>query len=219
VAVAGVTRRGAGFLAAPLIAPTALGECAGLKLARGSAFRAISPFEPLRSGPASGLADGLDSIGGDESECVEGAFTNDSESRVLSSDFFSEGAASSSLLARGELSEFMKGRLVTAEDGAVGLARVAASALRDCADGFSERDSSVSGAGGFTAGVLAVFVACGAGVPEVVSPGRLGSAGDVASTARIDFWGSGKCFPSEPRPMVSPRVRLMTANKSTSAAT
>jgi hypothetical protein len=68
-----------------------LGEYAGWGLARGGAFRAISPLEPFRSGLASGLADGLDSIGGDEFEPAEGTFVNDSESRVLSSDFFSEG--------------------------------------------------------------------------------------------------------------------------------
>ena len=98
-AVEGVTLRGAGFLDAPLIGPTALGECAGLGLVGGGVFRAISPVEPLRSGLASGLADGLDSIAGDEFETVESTFANDSESRVLSLDFSSEGVASSSLLA------------------------------------------------------------------------------------------------------------------------
>jgi hypothetical protein len=68
-----------------------LGEYAGSGIALGGAFRAISPVEPLRSGLVSGLADGLDSIVGDEFESVEGTFANDSESRVLSSDFFSEG--------------------------------------------------------------------------------------------------------------------------------
>ena len=132
--VAGVTLRGAGFLSAPLIGPTALGECAGLGLTGGGAIRAISPVEPLRSGRASGLADGLDSIVGDEFESVEGTFAKDSESRVLSLDFSSEGVASSSLLAPEELSELMMDRLVSAEDGPVGLTRVAASAGRALRD-------------------------------------------------------------------------------------
>ncbi len=56
----------------------------------------------------------------------------------------------------------MRGPLVTAEDGPVGLRRAAESADRasiDWASGLSERDSSFSGAGGFTAGVLKVFAA------------------------------------------------------------
>src|SRR6266850_1513057 len=69
---------------------------------------AISPVEPLRSGLASGLADGLDSIVGDEFESAEGTFAKDSESRVLSLDFYSEGVASWSLLAPEELSESMR---------------------------------------------------------------------------------------------------------------
>jgi hypothetical protein len=97
--VAGVTLRGAGRLGAPANEPTTLGECAGLGLAAGGAFRAISPVEPLRSGLTSGIADGLDSIVGDEFESVEGTFTKDSESRVLSLDFSSEGGVPSSLLA------------------------------------------------------------------------------------------------------------------------
>jgi hypothetical protein len=133
-AVAGVTLRGAGLLGAPRIELTALDECAGLGLARGGAFRATSPVEPLRSGLASGLADGLDSIVGDEFESVEGTFAKDSESRAPFSEFFSEGLASSSLLAPEELWESTRDRLVAAEDGPVGLTRVAASAgcaLRD----------------------------------------------------------------------------------------
>jgi hypothetical protein len=97
--VAGVALRGAGFPGAPLIGTTALGEGAGLGLARSGAFRAISPIKPLRSGLASGLADGLDPIEGDEFESVEGPFAKDSESRVLSLGFFPEGVASPSLLA------------------------------------------------------------------------------------------------------------------------
>ena len=52
--VAGVTLRGARFLGAPLIGPTALDGCAGWEFAGGGAFRAISPVESLRSGLASG---------------------------------------------------------------------------------------------------------------------------------------------------------------------
>jgi hypothetical protein len=54
-AVVGVTLREAGFLGAPFIVLLALGECAGLGLARGGAFRATRPVEPLRSGLASGV--------------------------------------------------------------------------------------------------------------------------------------------------------------------
>ncbi len=84
---------------------------------------------------------------------------------------------------------------------------------------LSERDSSVFGAGAFTAGVLKVFAAGGVEVREVVSPGRLGSAGDVASTASIDFWTSRRRFPSGARPTVSPTIKLITADKITNAAT
>jgi len=91
--VAEVTLRGAGFFSAPLIGPPALVECAGLGLAGGGAFRAISPAEPLRPGLASGLTVGLDSIVRDEFESVEGSFAKVSESRVLSLDFSSEGVA------------------------------------------------------------------------------------------------------------------------------
>ena len=119
--VAGVTMRGAGLLDAPLIGPIVLGEGAGSGLVGG----AISPVEPLRLGPASGIADGLDSIVGDEFESVWGTFAKDSVSRVLSLDFSSEGGASSSLLATEESSESIRDRLVTAEDGPDGLTRVA----------------------------------------------------------------------------------------------
>lgn len=132
--VAGVNLRGTGFLGAPLIGPTALGECAGLGLAGGGALRAISPAEPLHPGLASGLTDGLDSTVGDEFESAEGTFAKDSESRVLSLGFSSKGETSSSLLAPEELSESMRDRLVTVEDGPVGLTWVAESSggpLRD----------------------------------------------------------------------------------------
>jgi len=67
------------FIGAALIEPTALGEYAGSGLASGGVFRAVSPFEPLRSGLLTGLADGLDSIVGDEFKSVEGTFAKDSE--------------------------------------------------------------------------------------------------------------------------------------------
>lgn len=132
--VAGVTLRGAGFLGAPLIEPTALGECEGLGFAGGGSFRAITPAEPLRPGLASGLTDGLDSTVGDEFESAGGTFAKDSESWVLSLDFSSEGVESSSLLAPEELSESMRDRLVTAEDGPVGLTRISESAGRGLRD-------------------------------------------------------------------------------------
>jgi hypothetical protein len=132
--IEGVTLRGAGCLGAALIGPTALGEFAGLGLAGGGVFRANSPVETLRSGLPSGLADGLDSIVGDELEAVEGTFAKDLESQVLSLDFSAEGGASSSLLAPEESTESMWDRLVTAEDGPVGLARVAESTGRPSRD-------------------------------------------------------------------------------------
>jgi hypothetical protein len=70
VPVTGATQFGAGFRGGPLIEPTGWGEGAGLGLAGGGAFRAISPAEPLRPGMASGLAVGFDSIAGGELESV-----------------------------------------------------------------------------------------------------------------------------------------------------
>jgi hypothetical protein len=209
------------FIGAALIGPTALAEYAGSELASGEVFRAVSPFEPLLSGLLMGLADGLDSIVGDEFKSLEGTFAKDSEYRVFSLEFSSEGVASSSLLTPEELSESMLDRLVAAEDGPFCLTRVAESAscaLRDGADGLSERDSSVSCTDGFTAGVLNVSAAGRVEVPEVTSSGRSGSAGDVASTASIDFWGSRRRFPSGPRPPVSPTAKTITANKNATAA-
>jgi hypothetical protein len=101
------------FIGAAIMGPTALGEYAGSELAGGGVFRAVSPFEPLRSGLLTGLADGLDSIVGDEFKSVEGTFAKDSEYRVFSLEFSSEGVASSSLLTPEELSESMLDRLVT----------------------------------------------------------------------------------------------------------
>jgi hypothetical protein len=149
-------------------------ECVGLGPARGGAFRAISPVEPLCPRLASGL------------------------------------------------SESGKDRVVIAEDGAVGSTRVAESpgrAWRNCADGLSERDAGVAGAGGFTAGVRKEFAAGEVEVREVVSPARFSSAGDVGSTAGIDFWVSWRRFASGPRPTVNPTERLITANKKATAAT
>jgi hypothetical protein len=94
----------------------------------GGEFRAISPVEPLRSGLPLGLEDGLDSVVGKEFESVEGTFVKDSESRLFSPDFSSEGVVSSSLLASEELSESMGDRLVTAGDGPIGLTREVESA-------------------------------------------------------------------------------------------
>jgi len=132
--IAGVTLRGMGCLGAPVIGPTALGEFAGLGLVGGGVLRATSPVAPLRPGLTSGLADGLDSIVGDELEAVEGTFAKDLESQVLSLDFSAEGGASSSLLAPEESTESMWDRLVTAEDGPVGLGRVAESTGRPSRD-------------------------------------------------------------------------------------
>src|ERR1700730_784306 len=163
-----------------------MGECACSGLAGGYAFRAVGSCDPSRSGLFSRLKDGLDSVVGGKLKSVEGAFAKDSGFGVLSLEFSSEGMASSSLLAPEELSESTLDRLVTAEDGPVGLTPAAESSGRpmwDGADGLSERDSSVSGTGGLTAGVLIVFVAGGAEVREVISPGGLGSVVEVASTA------------------------------------
>jgi hypothetical protein len=206
------------FIGAALIGPTALGEYAGSELASGGVFRAVSPFEPLRSGLLTGLADGLDSIVGDEFKSAEGTFAKDS---VLSLEVSSEGVASSSLLTPDELSESMLDRLVTAEDGPFGLTRVGESAGRalwDGADGPSERDSSVSCADASTAGVLNVSAAGRVEVLELTWSGRSGSAGDVAPTASIDFWRSRRRFPRGPPPPVSPTVKTITANKNATAA-
>lgn len=91
--VADVTLRVARFLSSPLIGPPALVECAGLALASGGALRATSPAERLRPGLGSGLTDGVDFSVGDELESAEGDFAKDSEPRVLSLDFSSEGVA------------------------------------------------------------------------------------------------------------------------------
>ena len=55
-------------------------------------------------------------------------------------------------------------------------------------------------------------------VGEVVSLGRLVSAGEVTSTARIDFWVSRRGLAREPRPTVSPTVKPITASKNTNTA-
>ena len=95
------------FLRALGIEPPATVECDRSAAADGGTLRAISPVEPLRLGPASGIADCLDSIVGDEFESVEGTFTEGSESGVPSLDFSSEGGVSSSLLAPEGRSESM----------------------------------------------------------------------------------------------------------------
>ena len=123
-----------GFLGAPLIGPTVFGKCAGLGLAGGGAFRAISPAGPLCPGVGLPLTDGLDSVVGNEFESAEATFAKDSESRMLSMGFSSKGETSSSLLAPDELSESMRDRLVIVEDGPIGLTWVAVSSggfLRD----------------------------------------------------------------------------------------
>jgi hypothetical protein len=83
---------------------------------------------------------------------------------------------------------------------------------------LSGRNSSVSGDGGFTAGVSEVSAGDEVEVGEVVSPGRLGGAGDAASAARIAFSVSRRLLPSRPRPTVIPSVKPITANKSTNIA-
>src|ERR1700751_6211924 len=122
------------FLRALGIEPPATVECDCSAVAEGGTLRAISPVEPPRLGPTSGIADCLDSIVGDEFESVEGTFTKGSESRVPSLDFSSEGGVSSSLLAPEGRSESMCKRLVTFEDGHLGVSRItglAGRALRD----------------------------------------------------------------------------------------
>jgi hypothetical protein len=73
VRVVGGAVRGAGFAGAPLFELAALGACAGWEFADGDAFRAISAVEPLRSGVASGLTDGLSER--DPGVAGAGAFT------------------------------------------------------------------------------------------------------------------------------------------------
>src|ERR1700722_2190767 len=130
----GFVVRRARFLRALDIEPPATIECDCSAVAGGGTLRAISPVEPLRLGPTSGIADCLDSIVGDEFESVEGTFTEGSESRVPSLDFSSEGGVSSSLLAPEGRSESMWKRLVTAEDGSVGLTGITKSAGRALRD-------------------------------------------------------------------------------------
>jgi hypothetical protein len=134
-----------------------LGEYVGLGITGEGAFPAISPVESLRSSVASGLADGLASMFGDEFVSGKGAFAKDAESTVLSFGFSSEGEASSGLFASEE-------------------------------------------------------------VREVVSPGRSGSAGGASLTPGTDFWALRRRSLNQPRPTVSPTVKLTSANKSSSAA-
>ena len=115
------------------IEPPATFECDCSAVAGGRTLRAISPVEPLRLGPTSGIADCLDSIVGDEFESVDGTFTEGSESHVPSPDFSSEGGVSSSLLAPEGISESMWKRLA-AEDGSVGVTRITDSAGRALRD-------------------------------------------------------------------------------------
>src|ERR1700757_1643844 len=128
-----VTRRSR-FLRTPGIDPPATAECDRSAVAGGGTLRAISPVEPLRLGPASGIADRLDSIVGDEFESVEGTFMEGSESRVPSLGFSSEAGVSSSLLAPEGRSDSMWKRLVTAEDGSVRHTRITESAGRALRD-------------------------------------------------------------------------------------
>ena len=58
----------------------------------------------------------------------------------------------------------------------------------------------------------------GVEVGEVVSLGRLGSAGGVASTDRFDFCVSRRGLARGRRPSVSPTVKPITASKNTNAA-
>ena len=87
------------FLRALGIESPATVECDRSAVTDGGTLRAISPVEPLRLGPTSGIAD--------EFESVEGTLTEGSESRVPSVDFSSEGGVSSSLLAPEGRSESM----------------------------------------------------------------------------------------------------------------
>ena len=76
-----------------------------------------------------------------------------------------------------ELSESARGWDVVAEDGPTGPTLVgesSGSALRDCADGLSERDPVVSDASGFSAGGRKVFAAGGVEVCEAVWSGNAG---------------------------------------------
>jgi hypothetical protein len=130
----GLVARRSRFLSTLGIEPPATAECDRSAVAGGGTLRAISPVEPLRLGPASGIADRLDSIVEDEFESVEDTFTEGSESRVPSLDFSSEGGVSSSLLAPGGRSESMWKRLVTTEDGSFGVTRIAESAGRALRD-------------------------------------------------------------------------------------
>src|ERR1700723_262560 len=116
----------------------------------------------------------------------------------------------------------MGGRLVTAVDGPIGFTlevESAGGALRASADEPSPRKCSVPGAAGVPADGLTVFAAAGVEFREFVSAGRLATAGEGASTARVDFWASRKRFPIGLRSIVSPTATPITASKDTYAAT
>ena len=103
---------GAGLLGALLIGMAALCECAALELAGGDTLRTIGSMAALRSEGASDLADGLDSIVGDETESAERTRAKSSEPGLFSLDFSSEGwegVASSSSCKPGVPLEFATG--------------------------------------------------------------------------------------------------------------
>ena len=115
-----VSLYGTCLLSARLIRLTALGRRTGLELARGGTFRVTGPIAALCSELTSVLADGLDSIAGDESAFVESTSAEFSELPVLSDpgatevaapalDFSSEGVASPGVFAPPESSELATG--------------------------------------------------------------------------------------------------------------
>ena len=69
--IVGVSLYGVGLVGA-LLTGTSSGTSAGLELAGGDTFPTINPVEPMCSRSASGLADRLDSVVGDESELSTG---------------------------------------------------------------------------------------------------------------------------------------------------
>src|SRR5689334_7987916 len=134
-AIVEVSLYGSRLFGARLIGLTALGGRTSLELGGGDTFRTTGPIAPLCSELTSGFAEGLDSVVGDKTESVERAST-ESETRVLSSNFSSEGVVSSVLLAPSESSELAAGgggvREVDSSAGsgsAGGLASVASSDL------------------------------------------------------------------------------------------
>jgi hypothetical protein len=111
--------RRARFLGALRIGPICTAECICSALSGSGALLAIRPVEALRLRRSVGLA-ALGSGVVDDSEPVEGTFTESPESRVPPLAFSSGGLELPTVLAPAELSRLTEDRLVCDEDVSVG---------------------------------------------------------------------------------------------------